>query len=326
MRSPVPLPEGLSGRPLSVTEAISGGIGRERLRRRDLATPFAGVRSPAYGDDTRLLADILADPDSPEYWTRVRALVLARARSYQRRMSDRVVFSHATAAHIHGFYLPSRLATDLTLHVATAVPGRRPRTRGVRSHLVPDGRVIAISVDGLLTTAPLDTWCTLASVLSLDQTVIIADQLMERQHPVATFAELSRAVRSHTGRHGAKLLRAALPLARARTDSPMETQLRLILARAGLPEPLVNHPVLNRFGVELRLGDLVYPRFRVLVEYDGWRHRDDPHQFERDIDRLAEAMEDGWRVIRVHRGMLGDNAHVAVHRVRTALLDQGWRP
>ncbi|GAA3728726.1 hypothetical protein GCM10022239_01850 [Leifsonia bigeumensis] len=241
-------------------------------------------------------------------------------------MSGRVVFSHATAAHIHGFYLPSRLATDLTLHVATAAPGYRPRTRGVRGHLMPEGRVELATVDDLVTTAPLDTWCMLASSLSLDQTVVIADQLMERQHPVATLAELSRAARAHTGRHGAKQLRAALPLARARTDSPKETELRLVIVRAGLPEPLINHPVLNRFGVELRLGDLVYPQLRVLVEYDGWRHRDDSRQFERDIDRLSEAVEDGWYVVRIHKGMLGANAQVAVHHVRAALLAQGWRP
>ena len=326
MRSPTPLPKELSGRPLSVTEAIADGISRERLRRRDLATPFTGVRSAIGGDDTLLLTDIPSDTDGLEYWTRIRDLVLARAMSYQRRISHRVVFSHTTAAHIHGFYLPRRLATDLTIHVATASPGHRPRTRGVRSHVVPDGRVAAVAVDGLLTTAPLDTWCMLAPLLSLEQVVIIADQLMERHHPTANLDQLSRAVRSHTGRHGAKLLRAALPLARARTDSPKETELRLVLVRAGLPEPLINHPVLNRFGVQLRLGDLVYLQFRVLVEYDGWRHRDDPQQFERDIEKLGEAMEDGWRVVRIHKGMLGANAHIAVHLVRAALLDQGWRP
>lgn len=311
---------------MSVAEALAGGVTRERLRRGDLAAPFTGVRSPTGGDDTLPLAGISADRSTPEYWTRTRDLVLARARSFQSRMAPGLTFSHATAAQVHGFYLPARLATDLTLHVATTEPGYRPRTRGVQNHLIPESRVTTTSIGGLSVTAPLDTWCMLASVLSLDETVIIADQLMERQHPVATLADLASAVRAHAERHGAKQLRVALPLARARTDSPKETELRLVIVRAGLPEPLINQPVHNRFGVELRLGDLVYPEYRVLVEYDGWRHRDDSRQFERDIDRLAEAVEDGWQVVRIHSGLLGANSHIAVHRVRTALLAQGWRP
>lgn len=326
MRTPAPLPERLAGRAFSVPEALASGVGGERLRRRDLAAPFTGVRSPAGGNDLRLPDDITADPSTEEYWAEARELVLARARSYDRRMSEQIVYSHVTAAQIHGFYLPARFARDMTLHVATAAAGHRPRTRGVRSHLIPENRVAITRVDGLLTTAPLDTWCMLSSVLTLDETVIVADQLMERQHPIATPAELARAVRAYTGRHGVKKLRVAFSLARSRTDSPKETELRLAIVRAGLPEPLINHPVHNRFGVQVRLGDLVYEKFRVLVEYDGWRHRDDTNQFERDIDVRQEAMDDGWRVVRFHKGMLGANSHTAVNLVRSALRAQGWRP
>ncbi len=326
MRSPAPLPTQFRGRSFSVAEAVMAGMSRERLRRGDLASPFTGVRAPLDDRAMDLLADGSFTPQTPDDWVLVREAVLVRARAAQNRLPAGVVFSHATAAQILGLYLPAHIATDPLIHVVTESAETRPRTRGVRSHLAPINRLSTTEIDGLRTTTPLETWCMLAPQLTLDQTVIIADQLMERNHPLASKNELERAVHSHAGRHGAKKLRAALPLARARTDSPQETLLRLALGRANLPEPSINHPVVNRFGVQLRLGDLVYVKFRVLVEYDGWRHRDDSRQFERDIDVLQEAMDDGWRVVRVHKGMMGANAHVAVGLVRSALLDQGWRP
>lgn len=325
MRTPAPLPPELRGQPFTVANALAAGVSRERLRRQDLTSPFNRVRTRSDGDDPR---DILDDSDTlmtADDWARRRQLVVDRARNALSRLPEGVVFSHATAAHILGLYLPARLALDPTIHVATEAREARPRTLGIRNHLVPPGRLATELVDGLPATTPLETWCMLTPQLTLSHTVVIADQLMERNNPVASRHDLERAVRSHTGRHGAKKLRIALPLARERTDSPQETLLRLALIEAGLPEPRVNHPVTNRFGVHLRLGDLVYPRFRVLVEYDGWRHRDDSRQFELDINVLQEAMNDGWRVVRVHKGMLGTNSHVAVGLVRSALIDQGWR-
>jgi very-short-patch-repair endonuclease len=78
----------------------------------------------------------------------------------------------------------------------------------------------------------------------------------------------------------------------------METLLRLLLIRSGLPEPDVNPPMLIA-GKTLH-PDLAYPQWRVVLEYEGDGHRTDPRQWRRDITR-REAFEDaGYRVIRVH--------------------------
>ena len=65
------------------------------------------------------------------------------------------------------------------------------------------------------------------------------------------------------------------------------------------PEPQINPAV--RIGDETLHPDLLYPQWRVVLEYEGDGHRTDPQQWRRDIWR-REAFEDaGWRVIRVHR-------------------------
>jgi very-short-patch-repair endonuclease len=79
----------------------------------------------------------------------------------------------------------------------------------------------------------------------------------------------------------------------------METLLRLLLVRAGLPEPLLNPEVAVGGGV--LHPDLVYPQWGVVLEYEGDQHRTDPRQWRHDIWRREALESAGWRVVRVHR-------------------------
>ncbi|GAA3885173.1 hypothetical protein GCM10022381_29110 [Leifsonia kafniensis] len=155
---------------------------------------------------------------------------------------------------------------------------------------------------------------------------MIGDALVCRQAPAATLPELADAVSRHAGHPGAQRLREAFSLVRPRTDSARETQLRLLIVRAGLPEPEVNPALTNRFGEFLAYGDLAYRRFKILIEYDGGQHRDDEAQYHHDIDRLEALMAEGWRVIKVNKTHFGQAAHATGARIRRALLDAGWRP
>ena len=96
--------------------------------------------------------------------------------------------------------------------------------------------------------------------------------------------------------------------------------------RAGLPEPEVNGVILNRMGVKLATGDLVYRRYRVLLEYDGGQHRTDEEQYHWDIDRLDDLMEDTWRVIRINKSHLRTRPAPVIRKVQTALRAAGWHP
>lgn len=46
----------------------------------------------------------------------------------------------------------------------------------------------------------------------------------------------------------------------------------------------------------------------------------------RDIDRIAELEERGWKIVRVSADLLRNRPHIDVDRARRALLAAGWRP
>jgi len=156
--------------------------------------------------------------------------------------------------------------------------------------------------------------------LTLDELVAAGDSLMPRRRQLCTLEELRTA--EPVRRRNVVLARHALPHVRERVDSVKETQLRLLLIRAGLPEPDVN-PEISR-GRTVRYGDLVFWVWRVLVEYDGGQHRRDARQFAADVERLEQLAREGWTVIRVLAPHLAEPERV-VRRVETALRDRGWR-
>lgn len=117
---------------------------------------------------------------------------------------------------------------------------------------------------------------------------------------------------------GAVAARDAARLVRPGVESPRETALRLLLLRAGLPEPVCGAEVFDQRG---RIGwfDLVWREFGVIVEYDGDQHRTDTHQYEKDITRFDRATAATWNLVRVRsRGLLPDGRSETVERVRDA--------
>lgn len=317
MKRPRALPRALHGDAFDVRAAAALGVSVERLRRNDLKRPFHGVRVLDAGADN-------AQPRTEdEEWIRRREEARESAHHYAVRMPTDQFFSHVTAALLHGLWLPARLLEPVPVHVGTSQRGRRRKGSGVRGHFIPS-RVRVVSIDGLPVASAVDSWCQLSTVLTLDELVMLGDSLVRRQAPAATMIELERAVIEHAGRPGARALREAFTLVRPRTDSPKETELRLLIVRGGLPEPEVNVRLLNRYGAFMALGDLVYRRYRILIEYDGGGHRGEK-QYHRDIDRLDEPMEEQWRVIRVNKTHLG-RPPALIARIRTALVDRGWTP
>ncbi|WP_395244529.1 DUF559 domain-containing protein [Agromyces sp. MMS24-K17] len=205
-------------------------------------------------------------------------------------------------------------------------PAAVPRGRGVIGHRTTPGRVIPVSIFGLPTVSPEDAWCQLAGTLGVRELVVAADSLLRRQAPISDREALAAAMERHAGCRGHRRLGAAFGLARPGTDSVPETELRLDLIAHGLPEPAVNATILDRHGRRIAIGDLVYARYRVLVEYDGEQHRTDDRQFGRDVNRLDDLARAGWRVIRFTKQHRGRARIGRIARVREALVEAGWRP
>lgn len=278
MRRPAPLPAQLEG--VAFTAAMAAGVGvpPHRLRARDLDSPFHSVRTPrGSAADTRALcaAYALTCHDSA------------------------VVFSHSTAALLWGMPLPRAVSEDPRLHVLVPHGATGPRGRGVIGHRSEIERVIH-SLDGIRVVSPADAWADLATIVGLDALIAAGDRLLGLPHPLAGAEEVDAAIFRRSGGRGVKSLRAARSEMRARVHSPRETWARLTIVRAGLPEPEMNGLIVLASGRRIH-GDLVFRRWRVLVEYEGEQHLTDPVQWARDLDRYNELGQSGWLVNRVSK-------------------------
>jgi len=274
------------------------------MRGDDLTAPYRGIRSQPL------------DPADP----------LAHVRAYLPHLRGEHFFSHTSAALLHGLPLPLRLAQDPRVHVSTHLAELRHGGRGVVGHHVQRDRVRVVEVWGIPVTSPVDTWCQMSTLVPLDALIELGDALVRRKQPLATMAELRTGVVRYAGQRGAKKLREALESVRPRTDSAKETATRLVIVRAGLPEPEVNGEILDGFGLTIATGDLVFREYKVLVEYDGEQHRTDEEQYHWDVDRLDAIMEAGWRVIRINKSHLRISPAPALRKITTALTAAGWRP
>jgi hypothetical protein len=109
-------------------------------------------------------------------------------------------------------------------------------------------------------------------------------------------------------------------------ESRRETLLRLLLQRAGLPEPELN---LDLYDDECRwIGrfDQVHPRWMIIVEYDGEQHRLDDRQYDRDEVKIEDAIQAGWTVVRIRKGAMAGSGGTAIARVQRAFRARGWHP
>lgn len=301
--SPAELPPEFRDEPFLVAEARRAGLTRTRLGGRDLARPFRGLR--------------VAGP-AP-------ASIPELCRAYVARMPPTHVFSHLTAASLHGMPLPHWAHADRRLHVTVPASCRPPQMRGVVGHELRESQMDVQLQDGLPVTSPLQTWFDLGPLLYRSDLVAAADFLCAGREPRHTPAELRAAAARLVGRRGCRRLREAASFARARVDSAKETEVRLLLVDAGLPEPVVNLELTDAFGRFVARVDLAWPDWRVCIEYEGDGHRTDRAQFRSDITRRERVEDLGWRVIRVTDDDLRNGGRELLRRVRAALAGRGWQ-
>jgi very-short-patch-repair endonuclease len=306
MPKSVVVPQELIERPFRVSEG-SRVVGEPALRSARFARPFCGVRS-----------------------VRVDESLLGRCEAYAVRMPvGAQCFSHVTAARLWGMPLPMGLEQDRRIHVAS-VDGTRPRPRGVVGHDLHAGAHRFGLRHGLPVTDVVSTFLALTAMLAFDDLVAVADHLLlvprvpadGDLRPYACSEDLIAAVRRFHGR-GKTIARSAVRWMRAGAESRQETLLRLDLLRAGLPAPELNVPILGG-GRFLAYGDIVYSRWKVLVEYDGEQHRTSSAQYRRDIERHDDLVRAGWLFVRggLHTPEVGPQSLPS--QARAALLSRGW--
>lgn len=291
---------------------------------------------PAIGNDLRMRYSRTRarDIDHPFYGVAAHNVDLTDlvqlAYAYGHRAHDTVAISHGTAARLLGLPLPRRLELEQVVHVTRLDAGRAPRGRGICGHRWQLGasaaryELMLAPSSGehlpLRILTPIATAVTLAGELSLDDLVAVLDACVEGSD--RSFLAVGRnLIRNRTG--AARFERAAR-LVRDGVRSRAETLTRLMIARAGFPEPSVAQPVVTPLGV--LHPDLMWERFGVLVEYEGDGHRVSRRQFRHDITRFDAFVDAGLSPIRATADDVYDDPRRLLGVIERRLRERGWRP
>jgi hypothetical protein len=150
----------------------------------------------------------------------------------------------------------------------------------------------------------------------------VADALMRRDRPLITHADFLRYLDRAGALPGIGIARVYFSHARPRTDSLMETWLRLIMVDIGLPCPEVNRALTDDRGRVTRYLDLSWPELHIDLEYHGKHHFNDPEQSINDLDRRGDITEIGWQLVEARYPDLKD-PRTLIRRVYAAFAHAG---
>lgn len=262
------IPSVLRGRPFTTAEAAAHGVTAKMLRGSRYIAVHPGHGVWAVADEPRTLPFLL--------------------RADLRILPSDAAVSHVTGLRLYGLdFVPS-----YPRHWSTNSPGQR-RSPDLVLHR-RQGLLHPRALHDLPVLGPDRCLVDAATSLSQRDLVRAGDALIragltsrERFEEYAWSVHLDGVTRS----------RLHAPAMRDRVDSVRETDVRLMVAAAGLPMPEVNAEIRDPQGNFLARGDLVYRRWRIIVEYDGWYHERSAEQRRNDILRRERLEAAGWAVI-----------------------------
>jgi very-short-patch-repair endonuclease len=177
--------------------------------------------------------------------------------------------------------------------------------------------------NGLRLTTPERTVFDLGRRAGRADTLAVLDAMLHRH--LLDPDRLRRMIRARESWPRVDRLAALLPLADPRSESPMETRLRLLLVEAGIGPVALQFEVRNTVGVLVGRVDLAWPELRLAVEYEGDHHREQ-QQFRRDVDRLNALRLAGWTVLRFTAADVLQRPGETARTVSAVLAQLGWRP
>jgi very-short-patch-repair endonuclease len=272
---------------LTTAQALAAGLSSRQLRtlvESGWGRPFRGV----------FVAPAVADP----FRSSVRAALLA---------SPSAAAHGVTAARLHGLWgLSVWRESEQPQLILPAGQTFNPR-QGLRLHtgLLEDDRVL---VEGFPAASLGRTVYHLSLALELDALVCVVDSATRRGWVPATGPV-----------RGRRRLLDAMALADVRSESALETHLRLLLVRAGLRPEVLQYELRVASGPPYVRFDFAWPSVRLAIEADGREYHDDPSALYRDRSKANAAMLDGWRVLRFTWFDIMRRPEWVLAAVRTAL-------
>jgi hypothetical protein len=284
------VPDCLRHRPFTAEQAAAAGLSRRSLSGSQWRHVIRGVWAHVDLPDTRE--------------TRLAAVRLV--------LPEGCFICGPTTAWICGIDVQDRRSELIWVGGRT---GRRIRARAgalIREITVDDADLQ--EADGVLMTTPLRTVFDCGRWLSVVEGTVVADAIAHEG--LITQDELAEYTKAHRALRGVRTLDAVIDLMDPKSESPMETRVRVLIVRAGLPRPESQLEILDRWDNFVARADLGYRTERVIVEYDGafhWEQR-------RADDRRRHAMRElGWEVIVVSREDYYDTPDELIATVSRAL-------
>lgn len=205
------------------------------------------------------------------------------------RVPAEAVFSGLTAAWLHGLDVEPCAPVEVTLPLDGGVSGRA----GLRVRRTMLTGTEVINRRGMPATTIERTLADVCAQLTLTEAVVLADAATHLQ--LTTRSALADLAATSPRRWGIRKFRRVVELVEPLSESPMESRLRMLMVRSGLPRPIVQHTVTDAAGRFLARLDLFYPDARVGIEYDGATHTDRLAEDDRRQNRLVQA---GIRLLR----------------------------
>lgn len=206
------------------------------------------------------------------------------------------VYSHTSAARLHGLFLWN---VDDLIHLLFRVrPSRERLGKDVRGHTRPYTDAEVMTRATLRVTTLERTVVDCALMLDYRQSLILMDSALRLG---ADAVVMQAAADGLAGHRGVQNLRAALTNADARAESAGETLTRELITRLRLPKPEAQVEVQSRVGWH-RL-DFAWKEKKVALEFDGkvkyFDYKPTAEVLYQERRREKALTEDGWLFIRV---------------------------
>lgn len=276
-----------------------------RLRTMELEgrTPADVARAAKAGRLHRVIRGTYVEEPTSDAASRL----VARAYASAPRLLSGMVFSHTTAATLHGLTRDERIV-GTALHISR--PGADGGwSRGDRevhaTRLGPDD----VTADPLPMTALARTVVDCARTLPFDQAVTVADRaLRSDRRPEEIRLAMARVAERLRGCKGIERARRVIAFADPGAANGGESAVRVALHVLGLPAPIVQYRVTDPSDPYFEaFADLGWPDMRTVLEFDGvvkYRAGNPSGRAGHEVLVAEKRREDrlralGWQVVRV---------------------------
>lgn len=234
--------------------------------------------------------------DKQSATVRSKQLIQAHAHGTLTTSTGDFVYSHTSAARLHGLFLWN---VDDVIHILLRVrPSSDRLGKDVRGHTRPYTEADVVSIGRLRVTTLERTVVDCALMLSYQQALVLMDHALRLGADPALMDAMAERL---PGRRGIRNLRMALINADPGSESAGETLTRELISRLNLPIPEPQVAVNSRAG-RYRL-DFAWKEQKVALEFDGkvkyFDYKPTAEVLFHERQRENALTEDGWKFVRV---------------------------